>query len=106
VESNTTLIRPNGGVELNAIASVDMIFALVIYPWHTEYHYSLGFDDPLKNLLLAIFWLCFDEGSNRFEDFLSSLQEFALPWISSVKPIQHFFYVGIHFSLLLGIVVN
>ncbi len=81
-----------------------MIFALVIDPGHAEHHDALGLDNALEDLLLTIFRLRLDKWRNGFQDFLRGLKEFAFPRITSAESIQHLFYVGIHVSLLSGVV--
>jgi hypothetical protein len=42
METETTLVRTEGGVELDTVASVDVGFALVVFPDDTELHDAFG----------------------------------------------------------------
>ena len=52
VESQSTLIRADGAVELHAVAQVHLYLALVVDPGHTEGNDALGFHDALHDLRL------------------------------------------------------
>ena len=41
-----TLVGPDGGGELDAVAAVDMLLALVIYPGHPELDHALRLHQP------------------------------------------------------------
>ena len=50
VETQATLVRTDGAVELYAVAEVYMHLALVVSPGHTESDDALGFYDALNQL--------------------------------------------------------
>jgi hypothetical protein len=52
VESETTLVRTKGGVELNSVSAVDLALALVIFPDDTELNDTLGDGGDLEGLLV------------------------------------------------------
>jgi hypothetical protein len=52
VESETTLVRTKGGVELYSVSAVDLALALVIFPDDTELDDTLGDGGDLEGLLV------------------------------------------------------
>jgi len=52
VETKTTLVGAECGVELHAVALVDLALALVVLPYHAELDNPLGDGDDLKSLFV------------------------------------------------------
>lgn len=52
VESQTTLVRPKGRVELHSVSSVDLALALVIFPYYSELNDTLWDGGHLECLLV------------------------------------------------------
>jgi len=59
VESETSLIRTKGGVELNTVSTVELWLSLVILPDDTELDDALRDRDDLEGGF--VFWVCFEE---------------------------------------------
>jgi hypothetical protein len=60
VESETTLVRAKGGVELYSVSAVDLALALVIFPDNSELNDTLGDGGNLESLL--VLWVLLEEG--------------------------------------------
>ena len=56
MEAETALVRPQSGVELYTVSTIDLNFALVILPYHTELYDSLWDGSDLQGgLVLGVF---------------------------------------------------
>lgn len=60
VQSETTLIRTKGGIELDSISSVDLWLEVVVFPDNTELDDALWDCDDLKGGL--VFGVFLEEG--------------------------------------------
>ena len=89
VEAHAALIGPDGRVELDAVAAVDAIVALVVHPGHAEEDRALGLGYALEDALRLVLGLGVDEGRYGLEDLVDGLEEFGLPGIArlSARPV-------------------
>jgi len=68
-----SLVGANGAVSLDAVTTVDLNFALVIHPWHTEHDHALGLDKTLQNLRPLVFGMLVNTGLKAFENLFDGL---------------------------------
>ena len=96
MEAKAALVRPNGGVELDAVAAVDVELALVVIPGDTELNETLRLDERVYDAALFIAGIGLDQRLKAFEDFLNGLEKFGLVGIA-------LFDVGVYaFEVLVG----
>ncbi len=88
VEAKSALIRPDGAVELDPVAVVDLDLALVVHPGHPEQDAPLGGGQPLKKGIFAItLFIFFDHGPKRFQNLIDCLLKFRLVGVLLFDPI-------------------
>ena len=78
MQSDTALVRADGGVELISVASVYPDFALVVHPTDAELYPAFGFNYPIYNAGSHDVRTPFDHGLKRFKNFTHRLQKFRL----------------------------
>ena len=78
IKAQSPFVRPDCGVELHAIAAVDANRPRVVNPRNTKHNDALRLDETLKNGILLIFGMGFDDGTERGEDFLGGLEKLRL----------------------------
>ena len=78
MESETALIRTDGGIELNSVSAVDLNLAVVVDPRNTELDESLGFDDTVDHTRLDNVGTPLDNRLERFKNLSDSLKKFGL----------------------------
>ena len=78
MEAQTTLIRSDCGIELDAIAAVDLHLAFIIGPSDTEFDHALRLDKAFKHACLLIFRMLRNYWFKAFENLKNGLQEFRL----------------------------
>ena len=76
MEPQSALVRADGGIELNAEAAVDLHFAAVVYPRHTENDLPFGFDQPLQNPVFLDGGVFFQNRLERGQHLVHGLQKF------------------------------
>ena len=81
MEPQAALVGAQGAVELDAVAAVDLIVALVIQPGDAELDGPLGLDHPLQKGCLLILGMGVDHGGQGGQDLLHGLQELRLAGI-------------------------
>ena len=64
VETDSSLIRSDSGIELNAVTAVNLNVALIIYPAYTENDKTLGFGNALQNTCFFVLGM---SKENRFD---------------------------------------
>ena len=84
MEPQSTFVRTNGAVELNAVALVDVNIARIVGPRNAEHNGAFWLDNTLQKALALVLWIVFDEWNNRFGDFDYSLHKFRLVWVCSI----------------------
>ena len=62
VEAQAALVRADGGVELDAVAAIDLALAGIVDPRHAEHDNALGLDQALEQRGLLIGGLVVDCG--------------------------------------------
>ena len=92
VETQTALVRADGAVELHAIAYIDMNFALVVGPRHTEHDDTLRFDDTFDDLCFLKFRMLVVHILDGMKHFFYCLKEFRLSWMLLSQVLHDFFY--------------
>src|SRR5690606_20977716 len=75
VETQAALVRPEGAVEADAEAAVDVHLAAVVGPQHAEDHLALGLADALDDLVLGVLRIAAQHDAERFDDFLDRLMK-------------------------------
>lgn len=93
VEVRAALVRADGGVELDAVAAVDVVLALVVHPGHLEHDRALGLDDAVEDALGLVLGLGLDEGLDGLEDLFGGLEKFGFPRIAGLEAVQDFNYL-------------
>ena len=69
METQTALVRADGAIKLNTVTNVDLHFALVVDPGHTESDDSFWLYDALNNLGLLELRMLVVHIFNRFQYF-------------------------------------
>ena len=78
VETYTAFVRANGAIHLHTESAVDLHFALIVHPRHTEHYHALGFNDALHDLLLAQIRVRHDHRRYTFHYFADGLVKLLL----------------------------
>ena len=78
VETDTTFIRTDSAIHLNAETAVDLHLALIVHPRHAEHDHALGFYDALHHFLLTQIRVCHDHRSYTLYYFANSLVKLLL----------------------------
>ena len=86
VEAQAALVGADRAVHLDAEAAVDLDLALVVDPRHAEHELTLGLDDPLEDLGLAVLGVLVEHEGQRLGDLLDGLVELGLVPGSSPSP--------------------
>ena len=89
MESETALIRTDGGIELNSVSAVDLNLAVVVDPRNTELDESLGFDDTVDHTRLDNVGTPLDNRLERFKNLSDSLKKFGLIGVALAYCIVH-----------------
>ena len=76
METKSTLVWSDCGVELDAVTTVDFDCAVIAEPWDTEHDNPFRLDDSFYYFVLTINRFLFNAGFQRFYDFLDYLVEF------------------------------
>ena len=90
VEAQTAFVRANGGVELHAIADVDLYFAFVVDPGYTERDDAFGFHKALDELCLLKLRMLVVDVLDGFQYFFHCLQEFRLARVFTLQVLDDF----------------
>ncbi len=78
MKAQAALVRADGAVHLDAVATVDAHLALVVDPGYAEHDGALGLDHALKNAGLQVVWVGFEEGPEAADDLFYGLVELGL----------------------------
>ena len=89
MESETALIRTDGGIELNSVSAVDLNLAVVVDPRNTELDESLGLDDTVDHTRLDNVGTPLDNRLERFKNLSDSLKKFGLIGVTLAYCIVH-----------------
>lgn len=76
METDATLVRANGVVELNAITDVVLNFTLIIYPCYTESENTVWFNHTFDDFCFFKLWVLVVLVLYSKENFTYSLQIF------------------------------
>ena len=87
MQSQTTLVRSDCGVELYSVASVDLYLAVVVHPGHTEHDHSLRLNDSLDDALLLQLRICGHYRLQRLQHFAGCLQELLLLCVAAYQSV-------------------
>ncbi len=88
VEAQATLVRADGGVELDAVATVDLDLAGVIHPRHAEHDDALGLDEALEQSGLLVLGVRVDGGLQGVEDLGGGLDELGLLGVAGLELVE------------------
>ncbi len=94
MQADSSLVGADGGVELDAPATVHLDLALVVNPLDAELDGSLGFDDALKDLVLLVLRILIHERLKSVENLFDSLEVFGLIRKASLEFAQNLLGVG------------
>ena len=76
MEAEAALVRPDRGVELDAVAAVDLNDAVVVDPGNAEHDRALGLDHTLEDGGLFVLGVGLDHGGEGGEHLFDRLDEF------------------------------
>ena len=94
VETHTALVGADGGVELHAVAVVDLDLAVVVDPGNTEQDDTLGNGQTLQQCITAVLFLVLlDDGTQGLQHFGDGLVELRLVGVLLLDPLQNFIYI-------------
>jgi hypothetical protein len=82
VETETSLVRTDCGVELYTVTAVNLYVACVVYPAYTEGDHTFRFNHTFENAGLYVVGALFNNGFEGFEYFFDGLKEFRFTGIS------------------------
>jgi len=86
METETALVRPERGVELDPEPAVDLRDAAVVHPRHAEDDLPFGFAHPADDGGVRVLRMLGDDGAEAVEDLTHCLVEFGLAGV----PLEHF----------------
>ena len=98
VEAHATFIGPQGAVEFDAEGAVDMNFAAVVLPGHTEDDLALGLTDTLDDLLIGKLRVLHQNRPEGFQNFVNRLVEFALARVAVQNVLENRFEFFVEFN--------
>lgn len=107
VESETALVRSDGGVELHSEAAVDLHLAVVVHPADSELDESLGLDDALEDACVDKVGALCGDGFKGLEDLSHGLKELRFVGISlgdrivygsDVRVFEHVYFLRINYT--------
>ena len=78
MEAKTALVGADCGVELHAVAAVDLHLALIVGPCDAELHHAFRLDDAFEHARFLIFRMLRDHRFEAFENLANGLQELRL----------------------------
>ena len=90
VKAKATLVRSDGAVHLDAIATIDLDLARIIDPGNAELNHPFRFDNALEDFAVPIFLVTLDDWFDGFEDFRYSLKKLRLIGIALFDDIENF----------------
>ena len=93
METQTALVGADGVVELDAVAGVDLHFALVVDPYHLEGEHAVGLHDALGNAVGLEFGVLVVGLLHRHEDLTDGLQVLAFAGVLALKLRHNLVYV-------------
>ncbi len=93
METETALVRSDGGVELDAVAAIDLDVSLVIDPGDAEDYLAFRFDDAVDDAVRFVGLVLFDDRFEGFEKFADSLVEFGFARIFGDNFVVNFLEV-------------
>ncbi|OPZ54711.1 MAG: hypothetical protein BWY89_01544 [Bacteroidetes bacterium ADurb.BinA012] len=101
METNTTLVWPNGSVILYPVTNVDVDITLIIHPGHLEGENTVRLNQPLKNTCLCKSRVLIVHILDRFKDLLDCLMILGFAGMLLLKVSQNLFYF--HFIVFYGL---
>jgi hypothetical protein len=78
MKTQTSFVRTERAVHLDAEPAINLNLAFVIDPRNAELNHPLRFNETFQDLSVSIFLLTFNRRSNRFEYFSDCLKELRL----------------------------
>ena len=94
VKTKSSLVRPDGAVELDAVPVVDLNLPLVIYPRNTEHDDTLRRRQSLQKRFSSVFLLLLlDRRAKGTQNLLHSLMELRLRRILCYDTVIDFVYI-------------
>jgi hypothetical protein len=82
MKTQTSFVRTERAVHLDAKPAIDLNLAFVIDPRNAELNHPLGLDKTFQDLSVSILLVTLDGWPDRFEDFCNGLKELRLIWIA------------------------
>ena len=73
METQATLVRADGAVELNTKATVNLDIAPIVNPRHTEHDHAFRFYQAVNDFCLDVFGVVFEHGTQRTQYFFHCL---------------------------------
>jgi hypothetical protein len=101
VEAEAALERPEGRVELDAEAAVDLDVVLVVDPRHAEDDLTLGLADALEHGCVDVLGVLLEHRPERVEDLANRLVELDLTRVAGEDLVEDGLQTTIH-GVLLG----
>ena len=95
-ETKPAFIRPDGTVELDAVAVIDLNLSLVINPGNLERDDSLRHSDTLKDFILFILGVHIENFAEGLKNFRDTLKELRFPRSRILQVFQHTLCISIH----------
>ena len=95
VEPQTALVGADGGVELDAVAAVDLHLTGIVHPRHAEQNDTLRLDHALDQAGLLIFGVSLNNRLEALKDFLDRLQKLLLLGVALCKALIYTLQVSI-----------
>ena len=83
METDTSLVRADSAIHLNAVTAVDVNLSLVVHPRNPEHNDALRLHHPLQDLHIHKMWIRHYIRGYAFYDFPDGLVEFLLTRVAS-----------------------
>src|SRR6185369_4078206 len=90
MESEPSLVRPEGAIHLDAKPAVYLDLTLVVDPWNPELNQPLRLNKAFKDLAVPIFFMSLNRGFDGLENFGDRLEKLRLVRIPLFNDLENF----------------
>jgi hypothetical protein len=90
METQSTLIRSDGTIELYTVTDIDLYLTFVVNPGHSESNDTLGIYNALDNLGFLKLGVLVVDVLNRLQHLANGLQELYLTWMFTFQILHNF----------------
>ena len=99
MEAQAALIGADGAVKLDAVALVDMDFALVVGPRNLEENDPFRDDHSFENFFLFVYGVGVENRRQRRQNLFSCLEKFLFPGLFGFEVFENFLHILAHLNI-------